>query len=166
MLGVGLVVGVAMSVLFAGTNTSPDADGVSLDPGVLCWLAEFRTVVDCDTSHDWELAGSTDSFMNLASFTPYFTSRDLWFAIYIDDCSRVATAAMAPDRDLSQTLAIVGVPLSVPTLEEWEAGDRIVTCGAGIERAVDGEQVARSVEVAAVAGVGSLRAGTWRPQGR
>ncbi len=87
---------------------------------------------------------------NLASFTPYPTEQGIWFLLHGEDCTQLALDEVSPDQVLPEDVAIVGIPISTPTLGEWEDGDRVVTCAIGVESAADAEADPRAADVVGV----------------
>ena len=126
-----------------------------------CRLDDYATVVPCASEHHWEGIGSSDLTFNLGSYAPYPHEPALWFVLYGGDCAHLAQEAMSPDQALGPELAIVATPISTPNLEEWTAGNRVVTCGIGVESAAESAASPRMVPPEPIAGRGSLLAGNW-----
>ena len=144
-----------------GNITDQNSDVTDRGPG-MCRLHDSRdTEVPCSEAHEWETVGPF-TFENLASFTPYpgaGLNSGIWAALYLQDCTAVATAAASNAFDLPAGTAIVGTAVIVPTFDEWASGDGTVICGAGVEVVQD---VDRSRPVPKpLSGSGSLIYGTW-----
>ena len=157
MLGAALVFGTVMVLLLVAWLSGDNSEDLASP----CRLEDRRTVVACNEAHQWELIGSTDLRLNLASYSPYPTEQAMWFVLYNDDCAQLALEAASPEQVLPEDVAIVAIPISTPTFREWEDGDRVVTCAIGVESAADAEANPRAADVEPITGSGSLLLGEW-----
>lgn len=130
-----------------------------------CIGADYNTSVDCAIAHDWEQVGTAVPGFDLPSYTPYSTSPAFWLVIYGEVCTGVAVAAISVEQTIPDGLAVVGIAVDIPTIDEWSEGDRSATCGAGMESAQDADAEIRPPTVAPIQGTGSLLRGTWERVG-